>query len=128
MERNAIIKVRESADGEPVLMTTGKIIRLGGSLNIIYGQEGAFYTIGISDGIVSISRESDEDYSLILCEGKEDEFTVSTPFGDIDMKVVPERVFYEENEQGIRVELVYDLVGGGGSETFRLYLECKYDD
>ena len=129
MEHSAIIKLKEKRDGQSALMTTGSVCRIGNSINITYGQEGALFTIGISDGIVSIRRESEEDYTIILQEGKEHSFSVSTPFGEIPMKVFPRKVLCEESESGILLELLYYVSSGKGSpDKFELYLDCKYDD
>ena len=52
-ERSVTIRIKEPDGSEPVLILPGKLLRIGNSWNVRYGQDGALYTIGISDGIVS---------------------------------------------------------------------------
>ena len=128
-ERNVTIRIKDPDGSEPVLILPGKLLRIGNSWNVRYGQDGALYTIGISDGIVSVSREGEEEYAIILQEGKEHPFGISTPYGSIEMRVVPERVFIEERETGLKLELEYFIVGSGkASDKFCLFLDCEYDD
>ena len=128
MEKTARLTIRESADGEPVLVTTGKIVRIGNSLNLTYGDAETAFVIGISDGMVSISRQGEEDYSLVLCEGKEYAFDISSPYGVIPMRVVPKLVEFDETAAGLSVRLAYDLVGGDERQSFGLFLDCVYED
>lgn len=129
MEKTARITIRETEDGEPVLVTTGKVARLGDSLNLTYGDGDGAFVIGVSEGLVSITRQGEEDYSLVLCEGKERVFEISSPYGKIPMKVVPKLVELHEKPNGLSVRLAYDLVGGEDlRESFGLFLECVYED
>ncbi|MBR6788372.1 MAG: DUF1934 domain-containing protein [Clostridia bacterium] len=128
MERDATIIIKEHKDGEISLVTTGKVLRIGKSINVFYNQENASYAVGVSEGIVTIKRESDEDYTLVLQEGVESKLSVQTPFGVLSFKVFPKKVYFEERENGIFVELLYYISGGTGApEKFSLILECRYE-
>lgn len=129
MEKTARITIRESENGEPVLVTTGKVTRIGDSLNLTYGDENGAFVIGVSEGLVSITRQGEEDYSIVLCEGKEYVFEISSPYGNIPMKVVPKLVVLDDRTDGLSVRLAYDLVSGEDMrESFGLFLECVYEE
>ncbi len=128
MERPATITLREKATEEPTLVTQGIVDHIGNSWSVRYHDGEAFYTIGISEGLVSITRDGEEDYSLILSEGKEHSFNILSPYGDIPLTVIPRLVRSSSTEQGLSIKLSYEIVSGGLSRKFRLYINCRYND
>ena len=128
MEKTARLTIRERENGEPVLVTVGKVARIGNSINLTYGDAATAFVIGISDGMVSVTRQGEEDYSLVLCEGKEYAFDISSPYGDIPMRVIPKLVDFTETDKGLSVRLAYDLAGGDEKQSFGLFLDCVYED
>lgn len=126
MEQTARITIRETENGEPVLVTTGSVVKLGGSINLSYDSEDGSFIIGISDGIVTITRQGEQEYTLMLCEGRDYAFSISTPYGDIPMRVRPLSVAFDDNRDGLSVRLSYDLIGGDMKERFGLFLDCVY--
>lgn len=128
MERPATITLREKATEEPVLVTQGVVGHIGGSWSVRYHDGEASYTIGVSEGMVSIARDGEEDYTLILQEGKEHGFSIESPFGDIPLTVVPRIVRSKATEKGLSVRLSYEIITGGTTKKFRLYIDCKYND
>ncbi|HIW01842.1 MAG TPA: DUF1934 domain-containing protein [Candidatus Protoclostridium stercorigallinarum] len=128
MERSATITLREKATEAPVLVTQGVVDRIGSSLSIRYHDGEAFYRVGVSEGLVSIAREGEEDYTLVLSEGKEHSFGVESPFGEIPLKVIPRLVRSKIKTDGLSVKLAYDLLSGEVTQKFRLYIDCKYNE
>ncbi len=129
MERNATIYIRDEEDGEPIFVSESTVSRVGNSLNISYAMSGDAYVIGVSDGIVSISKKGKEEYALMLCEGNERSLDIGTPFGVMRMKVTPSLVHFAESEEDIDIKLIYDIFAGkDNSQTFKLFIRCKYRD
>ena len=128
MERSATITLREKATEEPVLVTQGSVDHIGNSWNVRYHDGEAAYTIGISEGIVSIVRDGEEDYTLILQEGKEHGFGIESPYGNIPLTVIPRIVRSKAHADGLSVRLSYEIASGGTSRRFRLYMDCRYND
>ena len=129
MDRTAKIYIRENEDGEPIFVTEGVIDKIGNSLNLTYPIQNGTYAIGVSDGVVSIRKKGDEDYALILCEGKEYPFDITTPFGTLSMSVLPEFVFVSDSDKEVEIKLIYDLIAAGGkTDTFRLFIKCIYSE
>ncbi len=126
MERPATIILRERATDDPVLVTQGCVERMGNSWNVRYNDGEAAYIVGISDGMVTVTREGEEDYTVVLCEGKEYSFDVETPYGSLTMTVIPKIVKSRADECGLSVRLAYELAAGGASRKFRLLLDCKF--
>ena len=125
MEKKTTVFIRDKLTAPPVLVSEGSISRIGKSYNIRYRDGDAAYTIGVSDKMVTITREGEEDYTLILQEGKEYFFDVSSPFGDIPMSAMPERAQYEDNGDVFSLRLIYTIRGGGRKQKFRLYVDCR---
>lgn len=128
MEKLAKILIRYSEDGEPVIVTSGKIAKLGNTVSLSYEDDGNEFIIGISEGVVSVSRGGDDDYSLILCEGKDYSFSIHSQYGDIPLRVVTKFVRVSERDDGLSVNLAYDLLGiEGMSQSFALFVDCIYE-
>lgn len=128
MEREITIRIKEGPDEEPILITRGSVLRVGNSWNVRYGGDDGSFVIGVSDGIITVTREGEEGYSIMLCEGRDHSFDITTPFGDIPMKVIPDRVYFEERENGLGIELRYTLTDGQEEHSFGLFLDCVYCD
>lgn len=125
MEKKVTVFIRDKLSESPVLVTEGTLTRLGNSYNIRYSDEEAVYTIGVSDKMITITREGEEDYTLILQEGKEYLFSVSSPYGDIPMSALPERTRFTDKGDTFSLRLIYTISGGERKQKFRLYVDCR---
>ena len=66
MEREITIRIKEGPDEEPILITRGSVLRVGNSWNVRYGGDDGSFVIGVSDGIITVTREGEEGYSIML--------------------------------------------------------------
>ena len=127
MEKRATITLREKATESPVLVTEGTVVRIGDTWNVRYRDKEARYTIGVSEGMVTITREGEEDYTLILQEGKMHSFDITSPFGELPLTVTPKAVKTNVSDNGLKVRVAYEISSGDVSKKFRLYLDCLFD-
>ncbi len=125
MDKKVTVFIRDKLTEPPILVTEGTLTKIGNSYNIRYRDDDSFYTIGISDKMITVTREGEEDYTLILQEGQEYRFNVSSPFGDIPMTALPERARFEDKKETFSLRLIYTINGGGHKQKFRLYIDCR---
>ncbi len=125
MEKKTTVFIRDKLTAPPVLVTEGSISHIGNSYNIRYRDGDSMYTIGVSEKMVTVTREGEEDYTLILQEGEEYRFNISSPYGDIPMTALPERARYEDKGDIFSLRLIYTVSGGGRKQKFRLYVDCR---
>lgn len=128
MEKNATIRLKDSINGETVMMTTGTVSKYGNCWNIIYEDNNGSFAISVSDGIISLSRLGDENYTLIFEKDKEHKFRIQTQFGFLNVWLFPKLVSFLEKDQGLDIGLEYDLRSESGEkQEFKLYMNCTYN-
>lgn len=123
--KKAIIKLKDTKNGSPIILTTGEYAKVGNSYNISFNYDNADFLIGLSDEVFSISRTGEESYTLLLEKDKEHEMEIATKFGSLSYSVVPKELRYKVLRNGIDAAIKYVLNDPEGSIDINMFISCK---
>ena len=130
MITNANIKLSEGKNKESVFFTQGTVKKENDSFYIEYELDNNRYIIGISGGIITITRTAEESYTMVFQKGQAHSFDMAMPFGSLRMLLTPSKADFESSDSGINLALCYSLSLHGElkkeAQSFELYVDCKY--
>lgn len=82
-------------------------------------------TFGLSEGTVTITKLGVTAYTLVLDEGKKHHFVMETLYGDLELTVTAERVYYFLQKPLLNFELEYVLSSAAWEDNLRQKIELK---
>lgn len=130
MMKNALIKIKDSKNNESVILADGVVRRENDAFYIEYETENDKFVIGVSSGIVTVSRIAQESYTMVMQQDKPRTFDLNTAYGAVTLSLTATKVEYFHNDGGLDLLLEYNIKTASGtaeeSQFFRLSVECLY--
>ena len=90
------------------------------------GMEGAVTKIAVTDNVITVNRFGTFVQTLVFEEGCEFSALLSSPYGELSVTVLAEKVFSLVTETEINIELVYFLIVGGEKQHNSLNIQCRF--
>lgn len=114
-----IVGVQTTFDGEEStieLITEGKHYEKNGNIFLVYdesklsGMEGSTTTLKIEDKKIMMKRFGKNESKLMFEKGKRHKTEYKTPYGNMDMEIVTNKINIEKNEKGLKkLDLSYRM-------------------
>lgn len=124
----AVIKIKDRKNGAVAILATGEYSCIGNSWNLSFSYDNAQFTIGLSEGTVTVSRIGEESYTLFLEKGKTHPMIMSTPFGNIEYSVTPKSIKVNSLPNGIEASFRYDISPSNDGKPVSMYISCETDE
>lgn len=94
------------------MISDGKVNRLGESVSLYFDDVQGNTIIGISQGIVTLTRTGEQNYTLVLEENNPHPLEIRTQYGTITALLMPHKVLFKDNGEQIKVFLKYEILAG----------------
>lgn len=91
------------------MITEGRMYEDARGTFFEYEEDGVATVIGISRGIVTLTRMKDPSYTLVLEENTPYSCFLSTDLGDIPVTVMPNKVNFRRGKTAMFLTLSYDM-------------------
>ncbi len=108
---NAKFYLYTSENGEEKysMISDCELTRLGDSVSMYISEPEGNFIIGISEGIITLTRTGEHNYTLVLEEGVTRPFAIKTQYGVINANLMPHRVIIKDHTDEIKVYLKYQI-------------------
>lgn len=110
---NAKLYLYTSSDDDNFSMISDcELTRVGESITIYVDDPSGNMIIGISEGILTLTKTGEQNYTLVLEKGISRPLEVHTQFGIITAELIPLNVLIKDSVNELKVYLKYKIKTG----------------